>query len=544
MTSIEWTEKTWNPVVGCSKVSLGCSHCYAERLAASSKLQKFPQYQETANEKGWTGNVVLVTHKLNEPLKRKAPTTWFVNSMSDIFHEDLPLEQIKAVFEVMNQTPRHTYQVLTKRSERLLQLASQLNWSKNIWMGVSVENQDYVYRIDHLKQVPATIRFLSCEPLLGRLELDLTEDIHWVIVGGESGRNFRPMDLDWARSIRDRCLESRVPFFFKQTGGKTPRSGSKELDGIEWKQKPLTTASQENPPLLEVVQYNWWGNKHEPPPGLRTKKQLGEMGLKPLQPVGQIDCKDYICKLYDPGNPFSSTPKKRPTEKQLAALEKTRKIQEQKRYFRWWKENAEPILTDRSNAVKWARSVLENPQDYCILDTETTGLDDTEVVEIAIINLEGETLLDTLVKPIIPILDEVIAIHGITDKMVADAPTFPEVYPQLLEILANKKEDTVLVYNLGFDRSVLNYCCDLHQLKKLGLKKKGDCLMLWYAQWYGEWSSHWNDYQWQKLNSGHRALTDCFAVLDLLKEMAADDPELEYPEGFPEERKGVDKLWI
>lgn len=253
-TPIEWTQRTWNPLVGCSKISPGCTHCYAEKAANSPRLQKFPQYHNVVNQKGWTGHIELVRHKLDEPIKRKKPTMWFVNSMSDLFHDNVPVDYIQEVFAVMNQTPQHTYQVLTKRGERLLELAPQITWSENIWMGVSLENKDCLFRADHLRQVPCKIRWLSCEPLLGPLvlkplfssrdcaadDLDLT-GINWVVVGGESGANYRSLNLDWARDIRDRCLETGIPFFFKQVGGKTPKAKGRLLDGRTWDEMPTNS---------------------------------------------------------------------------------------------------------------------------------------------------------------------------------------------------------------------------------------------------------------------------------------------------------------
>ncbi|MFP5274498.1 DUF5131 family protein [Coleofasciculus sp.] len=226
-TGIEWTDRTWNPTTGCNKVSPGCTHCYAEALTKRFH-HNFPN--------GF--DLTLHRERLKEPLRWRKPSRIFVNSMSDLFHEEVPIEFLKDVFDVMGQTSQHIYQILTKRHERLVELAPQLEWHKNIWMGVSVENQDYIHRVDFLRKVPANVRFLSCEPLLGDLHLDLT-DIHWVIVGGESGNRYRPMKLEWAQSIRDQCQRFGVAFFFKQWGGRTPKSGGRELDGKIWDEIPL-----------------------------------------------------------------------------------------------------------------------------------------------------------------------------------------------------------------------------------------------------------------------------------------------------------------
>lgn len=225
MTGIEWTDKTWNTVTGCDKISPGCTHCYAKEIT-----QRFPK----AFPNGF--DVTLHPDRLGIPTKWRKPARIFANSMSDLFHKEVPLEFIQQVFGVMKSTP-HTYQILTKRGDRLLDLAPHLEWSENIWMGVSVESQLYTKRIDALRQVPAAVRFLSCEPLLGPLNLDL-EGIHWVIVGGESGTGFRRLDPEWVRSIRDQCLVANVPFFFKQWGGRTPKAGGRLLDGEIWSQFP------------------------------------------------------------------------------------------------------------------------------------------------------------------------------------------------------------------------------------------------------------------------------------------------------------------
>ena len=211
-STIEWTESTWNPVTGCTKISPGCKHCYAERMAA--RLQAMGQ----ANYRNGF-ELTLQENMLKRPLSWTKPQVIFVNSMSDLFHDEVPFDYIRRVFDVMVQADQHVYQVLTKRAERLAEVAVELPWPAHIWMGVSVENADYLSRVDCLRRVPARVRFLSCEPLLGPLDgLDLN-GIGWVIAGGESGPGCRPMDADWARPIRDLCARERVPFFLKQLGG-------------------------------------------------------------------------------------------------------------------------------------------------------------------------------------------------------------------------------------------------------------------------------------------------------------------------------------
>jgi protein gp37 len=211
---IEWTDATWNPVTGCSRISPGCKFCYAERL--SRRLQAMGQKNY---RNGF--EVTLQPHMLEHPLRWRQPRRIFVNSMSDLFHDEVPTQYITQVFDVMRQAPWHQYQALTKRSERLLDLNSRLRWQPQIWMGVSIENEKYLYRADNLRDTGAHIKFLSVEPLLGALRKLNLSGIDWVIVGGESGPGARPMDPDWVREIRDRCIRARVPFFFKQWGGHT-----------------------------------------------------------------------------------------------------------------------------------------------------------------------------------------------------------------------------------------------------------------------------------------------------------------------------------
>lgn len=225
-TGIEWTDKTWNPTTGCNKVSPGCKFCYAESI--TKRFHKsFPN--------GF--RFTLHPERLNEPRTWRKASRVFVNSMSDLFHEEMPLDFLQHIFAVMNGCPQHTFQILTKRHERMLELAPQLRWSDNIWMGVSVETQDYVHRVDYLRRIPAAVRFLSCEPLLGALELDLS-GIHWVITGGESGSKSRPCHPDWVRGIRDQCLQANVAYFHKQWGGLRSKSKGRELDGRTWSEFP------------------------------------------------------------------------------------------------------------------------------------------------------------------------------------------------------------------------------------------------------------------------------------------------------------------
>ncbi|MBI4282426.1 MAG: phage Gp37/Gp68 family protein [Chloroflexi bacterium] len=228
-TGIEWTDATWNPVTGCTKVSPGCAHCYAETITLRFKRGGSFLPNKTT--------VQLHPKRLEQPEQWQTPRMIFVNSMSDLFHEEVPFEFISRVFEKMEKCSQHTYQVLTKRPERMLEYVQSSigggRWPSHVWAGVSVENQVWAdRRIPILRQVPAAVRFLSCEPLLKPLRLNL-DGIQWVIVGGESGNRARPMDVSWARDIRDQCLAAGVPFFFKQWGGRTSKAGGRMLDGKE-----------------------------------------------------------------------------------------------------------------------------------------------------------------------------------------------------------------------------------------------------------------------------------------------------------------------
>jgi protein gp37 len=239
-SSIEWTEATWNPTTGCDRTSAGCDHCYALTLSKRLKAMGVSKYQHDGDPRTSGPGFGLTLHpdSLDLPKRWAAPRTVFVNSMSDLFHDDVPTPFVARVFEVMASTPQHTYQLLTKRSKRLVRVASELEWPSNVWMGVSVENDSYSFRADHLRSVPAAVRFLSVEPMLGPVpSLDL-EGIRWVIAGGESGPGARPIQREWVADLRDRCLTCGVAFFFKQWGGRTPKAGGRELDGRTWDELP------------------------------------------------------------------------------------------------------------------------------------------------------------------------------------------------------------------------------------------------------------------------------------------------------------------
>lgn len=243
-SAIEWTEATWNPTTGCDRISQGCDHCYALTLAKRLKAMGNAKYQTDGDPRTSGPGFGVATHPdtLDLPSRWRGPRTVFVNSMSDLFHARVPDEFIVQVFAVMEATPRHTYQVLTKRSPRLRRLAPRLPWPSNVWMGVSVENNDHVGRVDDLREVPAAVRFISAEPLLGPLPgLDL-DGVDWLIAGGESGPRARPMDPAWPAELRDTCVKTGVSFFFKQWGGRTPKTGGRELDGRTWDALPAARA--------------------------------------------------------------------------------------------------------------------------------------------------------------------------------------------------------------------------------------------------------------------------------------------------------------
>ena len=243
-SSIEWTEATWNPTTGCDKTSPGCENCYALTLSKRLKAMGQVKYQNDGDPRTSGPGFGLTLHPdtLEIPRSWTSPRTIFVNSMSDLFHKDVPESYIHQVFAAIAGTPQHQYQVLTKRSKRLAGIAGRLDWPPNLWMGVSIESARYRYRVDHLRTVGAAVRFVSAEPLLGPLEnLDL-KGIHWLIAGGESGPGARPMETSWVADLRDQCATADVPFFFKQWGGRTPKAGGRELGGRTHDGMPEPTA--------------------------------------------------------------------------------------------------------------------------------------------------------------------------------------------------------------------------------------------------------------------------------------------------------------
>lgn len=265
-TGIEWTDATWNPTTGCTAVSRGCDHCYAEtlahRLLSETYRSRLPVVDTPENRKDPFA-VRIWPDRLAQPGKWSESRRVFVNSMSDLFHADIPEAFVRRIFEVMLEQDHHVYQVLTKRPARAgaflrrnKNLLTEGRTPSHIWIGASVESQEVHYRVRHLRQVPARVRFLSCEPLLGPLDLDL-EAIHWVIAGGESGAERRPMDLDWARGIRDQCVRAGVPFFFKQVGGRTPKAGGRTLDGRTWDEFPEVPSTSEGAALDQRPRPSW-----------------------------------------------------------------------------------------------------------------------------------------------------------------------------------------------------------------------------------------------------------------------------------------------
>lgn len=237
-STIEWTDATWNPVTGCTEVSAGCDHCYARTFA-----ERFRGVPDHPYEQGF--DLRLWPSRLDYPLRWKKSRRIFVNSMSDLFHKEVPDEFIQRVFKIMERAHWHNFQVLTKRPQRLARLAPSLSWPAHIWIGVSIESDEYAWRADYLRQVPASVRFISAEPLLGPLPSLKLDHIQWLITGGESGHHSRTCDPDWVRALRDRCQQEQVAFFHKQWGGRTPKAGGRELDGRTWDEYPMPLAIQE-----------------------------------------------------------------------------------------------------------------------------------------------------------------------------------------------------------------------------------------------------------------------------------------------------------
>lgn len=245
-SSIEWTESTWNPVTGCTKASPGCLHCYAERMALRLTAMGQPNYKDGFK-------VTMHPHVLELPLRWKKPQTIFVNSMSDLFHKDVSKAFVMDVFSVMNKARWHTFQILTKRAQRLAELQEELPWADNIWMGVSVENEQYKHRIDWLKETRARIKFISFEPLIGSVgKIDL-RGIDWVIAGGESGPGARPVSPRWVIEIRNQCVAQKVPFFFKQWGGVQKKKAGRLLEGRVWDEMPVIKKEPQDDFLFSLV---------------------------------------------------------------------------------------------------------------------------------------------------------------------------------------------------------------------------------------------------------------------------------------------------
>ena len=245
-TAIEWTETTWNPTTGCDRVSKGCDNCYALTLAKRLKAMDNRRYQNDGDPKTSGPGFELTLHDdmVDRPHRWAKPRFIFVNSMSDLFHPDVPFEFIQRVFAVMADTPRHTYQILTKRSRRLASLAGNMEWPPNVWMGVTVEDDRYTFRVDHLRAVNAAVRFISAEPLLGPLPSLGLSEVHWLIAGGESGHKAREVQESWVLDLRDRCAAEDVLFFFKQWGGRTPKSNGRELGGVHHDARPARHTPQ------------------------------------------------------------------------------------------------------------------------------------------------------------------------------------------------------------------------------------------------------------------------------------------------------------
>jgi protein gp37 len=244
-SAIEWTEATWNPTTGCHKISPGCQHCYAERFAERWRGIPGHPYEQGFDVKLWPERLAM-------PLSWKKSRLIFVNSMSDLFLDEIPEEFIEEVFSTMRKANWHQFQLLTKRPHRMLEIAKKISdWPVNVWAGVSVESQAWAWRVEVLKEIPAKVRFLSCEPLLGPLQLSL-DNLHWIIVGGESGIGARPMNAEWVRDIKNQCLDAEVPFFFKQWGGVQKKKNGRELDGETWDELPKTAKDSAPKQLLST----------------------------------------------------------------------------------------------------------------------------------------------------------------------------------------------------------------------------------------------------------------------------------------------------
>ncbi len=256
-TQIEWTDSTWNPVAGCTIMSAGCRNCYAMQMARRLEAMGVDKYKGLTRKSGartiWKGVVREDESALDIPLRWRKARKIFVNSMSDLFHRDVPLEYIQRCFEVMEQASQHTFQILTKRPDHAAEIASQLPWPANVWMGTSVENAGYLDRIDQLRRIPAAVRFLSIEPLLGPLPKISLAGIQWVIVGGESGPGARPMKPEWVTAIRDQCVKQRVPFFFKQWGGPNKSLTGRTLEGRTWDEMPKLGGNQRGKRKVESM---------------------------------------------------------------------------------------------------------------------------------------------------------------------------------------------------------------------------------------------------------------------------------------------------
>jgi protein gp37 len=237
-SKIEWTESTWNPITGCTKISTGCANCYAERMATRLQAMRVDNYRNGFNV------VTCHEHVLEKPLSWKKPQMIFVNSMSDMFHQDVPIEFIQRIFDVMRQAHWHTFQILTKRGDRLQELAPLIDWPENVWMGVTVENKNHTDRIDCLRNTYAAVKFLSIEPLLGAIPCLSLENIDWVIVGGESGPGSRPMLEEWVLDIQKQCESANAPFFFKQWGGINKKAAGRELQGRTWNGMPKVSITE------------------------------------------------------------------------------------------------------------------------------------------------------------------------------------------------------------------------------------------------------------------------------------------------------------